>query len=297
MAKAANRQDVSRSSAPLFFSASTAVSFADVNVHETLHEGLASSVFRVSSSGFTFAMKTIAVPYENAAQRQEMIDAIFLAENLAVHRHVVEHLGHDLRDFRCYRQYMVLYTGSLMTLLNLTPTLGVSMIVDIALQVARGLEHIHQCNIIHRDVKCENVMLETDRGGNENSVPVRVFKLGDFLECCTATKTGIQRRANVGTPGFMAPEVYSERELSRVYDQQCDVWSFGMLLYQLLMREFPPADVSVSGLRPMLTCAFPRAAMKFFVDLFNGCTEREPGPRNKISVIVQLLNSFDQRFE
>jgi serine/threonine protein kinase len=275
----------------LYLSAPIEVSFGDVNVHETLYEGLASSVFRVSVAGFAMAMKTIVVPYENPAQSQELIKAILLAESLGVNRNVVRHLGHDMRDPRTYRQFMTLYSATLMKLLNsTTQPLPTPTIVDIACQTARGLAYVHQHKILHRDVKCENILIGTERA-NENASPTDVYKLGDLLECCRETRSGAYR-ANVGTPGFMAPEVYSETESVRPYNQMCDVWSFGMVLYQLLTREFPPPEVSGTGVRPPLPDTVSLQTTRLFVGLYNSCTETDPSWRNSMHTAVTFLESL-----
>ncbi|XP_043928601.1 rhodopsin kinase GRK1-like [Protopterus annectens] len=87
-------------------------------------------------------------------------------------------------------------------------------------QIICGLEHLHQNNIIYRDLKPENVLLDND--GN-----VRISDLGlatELQEGQTMTK------GYAGTPGFMAPELLKGRE----YDYSVDYFSLGVTLYEMI---------------------------------------------------------------
>jgi serine/threonine protein kinase len=287
---AARQQNVVRWFTSVFVTAPLTVNFTNVQVHEVLHEGLASSVCRASVGGLVMAMKTIVVPHDNARQHKEMINAILIAESLSVHDNIVRHLGHDMRTFDCCRQFMSFYTGTLMALLASTPTLTVLQLADIAVQVARGMAFVHANGIIHRDLKCENVMIETVRI-DENAEPQQVYKLGDLLECCTVTDH-CAHRANVGTLGFMAPEVFSKSVNECVYTQACDVWSFGMLLYQLMTRQFPPPEATQTGDRPRLPVAIDVAPQLLpFSVLYEKCTEQAASERLPATSVVNFLQA------
>lgn len=97
--------------------------------------------------------------------------------------------------------------------------------VRIALQVARALEHIHSLDILHRDVKPDNVHLD----------PSGRAKLMDFgiakTQQVSLTRTGF----TLGTPHYMAPEMLTGQQPTR----QVDVYSFGILLFELLCGKKP----------------------------------------------------------
>jgi serine/threonine protein kinase/tetratricopeptide (TPR) repeat protein len=93
-------------------------------------------------------------------------------------------------------------------------------------QVARGLKAAHDKNIVHRDIKSENIML--DAAGN--------LKIMDFGLAKLRTGAGITRTGtSLGTLSYMSPE---QAEGSSA-DQRSDIWSLGVVLYELLTGELP----------------------------------------------------------
>ncbi len=105
----------------------------------------------------------------------------------------------------------------------------------ICLQILQGLEYIHQNNIIHRDIKLENIFIRKNgKGGNY------VCKIGDFG---LARPIGDEETAitNCGTEIYMAPEILSGQS----YGKQADIWSLGVLFYYLLFGNFPFKGINI----------------------------------------------------
>ncbi|TSM28150.1 G protein-coupled receptor kinase 5 [Bagarius yarrelli] len=93
-----------------------------------------------------------------------------------------------------------------------------------AAQVLCGLYHLHQNNVIYRDLKPENILLD-DNGH------IRISDLGLSI----IIKEGELVRGRVGTAGYMAPEVIS----NRYYDNSVDWWGLGCLIYEMTAAALP----------------------------------------------------------
>ncbi|HVV81971.1 MAG TPA: serine/threonine-protein kinase, partial [Kofleriaceae bacterium] len=104
--------------------------------------------------------------------------------------------------------------------------------VRIARQIASALECAHNANIVHLDLKCDNIFL-TDKDGVQDHVKVLDFGIARFLEV-DLSKT--QRYLVAGTPDYMAPEQITEPE---TVDKRADIYALGVLLYEMLTARRP----------------------------------------------------------
>ena len=121
--------------------------------------------------------------------------------------------------------------GSLHGLLKKQPTRRLTEDVAKRLfkQICEGLKYLHERQVIHRDIKLENILLE---GDNEDALTVKIIDFG----FSTVVSPGKKIRVFCGTPSYMAPEIVNKTEN---IDTHTDVWAAGVVLFAMLAGSFP----------------------------------------------------------
>lgn len=95
-------------------------------------------------------------------------------------------------------------------------------------QVLCAVNYAHKNGIVHRDIKMENIMFIDDNSENLN------LKLIDFGLSINLNKVGTKMNDRVGTLLYVSPEV-----LEGNYNEKCDIWSCGVMLYAMILGIFP----------------------------------------------------------
>ncbi len=104
--------------------------------------------------------------------------------------------------------------------------LKINEAIDVAIQIATGLEKAHKKGIVHRDIKPANIFITDD-----NVVKLLDFGLAKLSGQTKLTKNG----STLGTVAYMSPE----QAQSGAVDQRTDIWSFGVVLYEMLTGSLP----------------------------------------------------------
>ena len=102
-----------------------------------------------------------------------------------------------------------------------------------ALQILAALKYLHAHRVLHRDLKLGNLFL---------SAGMQV-KLGDFGLATKLDFEGERKRTVCGTPNYIAPEIIDNTSTSNGHSYEVDIWSFGVIVYTLLIGR-PPFETS-----------------------------------------------------
>lgn len=201
---------------------------ARYRLHEVLGQGGMGTVYRSTDTvtGQTVAVK--ALKPDLFGRDPEMIER-FIREGDALrrlnHPNIVAMLDAAGDENTHYLVMEYVGGGSLADLLQKESRLPLAQLVQIALDLSDALTRAHRLNIIHRDIKPANVLIAAD--GTPRLTDFGVARIGNS----DITQTG----AVVGTLGYLAPEAFEAQPL----DARSDIWSFGVMLFEMLAGHRP----------------------------------------------------------
>lgn len=202
---------------------------------------------RDTASGNQVAIKVL--PTDAVADDPELLERLKReseALRLLNHPNIVKMLDvvEETDNYSIILEYVE--GGSLADVLREHPKLPLQTVLKIALELADALARAHHVKIIHRDIKPANILLAND------STP----RLTDFgLARMEKQQDNMTRSGTmVGSVAYLSPEAIR----SEPYDSRADIWSFGVVLYEMLAGHHPfEAETTAATLAKILTSSVP----------------------------------------
>lgn len=170
--------------------------------------------------------------------------------------------------------------------------LKMESVLDIALQIADGLREAHDEGVVHRDIKSSNILL-TKKG----QVKIMDFGLARPLKEDQITETA----TIMGTVAYMSPEQASGES----FDHRTDIWSFGVVLYEMLSGQLPFGGehqqlilYSILNKNPQPIAELPYPVPIELERIIQKCLEKDPSERYQRSGdLVENLSSLKKETE
>ncbi|XP_042413886.1 serine/threonine-protein kinase STY46-like isoform X5 [Zingiber officinale] len=251
---------------------------------EKIASGSCGDLYRGSYLGQDVAIKIIRSNLLNDSLLQEFQQEVFILKNVQ-HENVVRFVGACTKPPQLCIVTEYMQGGNLYDYLHKQHNiLELSMLLKISIDVCKGMEYLHNNNIVHRDLKTANLLIDSNF----------VVKVADFGVARIQNQGGVMT-AETGTYRWMAPEVINHLP----YDEKADVFSFGIVLWELTTSKIPyenmtPLQAALAvrqGHRPEI----PETTHPRLSDLMRRCWEGIPTERPTFSeIVVELEELLEQ---
>ncbi|XP_076926754.1 serine/threonine-protein kinase STY46-like [Bidens hawaiensis] len=233
------------------------------------------------------AIKMLKAEHITTTMQQEFAQEVYIMRKIR-HKNVVQFIGActDPSNLCIVTEFMS--GGSVYDYLHKQKgTFKLPILLKVAIDISRGMNYLHQNNIIHRDLKAANLLMD------ENDV----IKVADFGVARVKAQTGVMT-AETGTYRWMAPEVIEHKP----YDLKADVFSFGVVLWELLTGKLPyeyltPVQAAIGVVQKGLRPTIPKNTQPKLAELLGRCWQKDPSLRPNFSEIIDILKRITTEVE
>ncbi|URE15346.1 Kinase family [Musa troglodytarum] len=225
------------------------------------------------------AIKILKPERVNVDMQREFAQEVFIMRKVR-HKNVVQFIGACTKPPSLCIVTEFMSGGSVYDFLHKQKgVFKLPALLRVAIDVSKGMNYLHQNNIIHRDLKAANLLMD------ENEV----VKVADFGVARVKVESGVMT-AETGTYRWMAPEVIEHKP----YDHKADVFSFAIVMWELLTAKLPyeyltPLQAAVGVVQKGLRPTIPKNAHPKLAELLEKCWQQDPAVRPDFSEILETL--------
>ncbi|XP_035896118.1 mitogen-activated protein kinase kinase kinase 11-like isoform X1 [Anopheles stephensi] len=264
------------------------IQFHELELKEVIGVGGFSKVHRAYLNGEEVAVKASRQEEEFEVARQNVLQEAKLFWSLK-HPNIVSLKGVCL-DPKNLCLVMEFARGGSLNKILAGRKIPPNVLVDWAIQIARGMKYLHceaPISVIHRDLKSSNVLIsESNQNGHLHNKTLKITDFGLAREAYRTT-----RMSAAGTFAWMPPEVIK----SGTYSKASDVWSYGVLLWELLTGETPykgfdSLSVAYGVAVNTLALPIPKTCPESWGKLMKSCWEIDPHRRPSFKEIEKDLD-------
>jgi tRNA A-37 threonylcarbamoyl transferase component Bud32 len=265
------------------------INFDEIKILDKIGEGGFGAVYAGMWDGKLVAIKKFHIKekYSVKSTLNKYIKEIITIANLR-HPNIVLYMGASLNKNDCYMISEYITKGSLFDHLHGNKqTLSETEQISIAYEIAVAIKYLHSRKILHCDLKSSNILLD------ENFK----VKIGDFgLSKLVSLLNESENKGRIGTPHWMAPEVMNKG----TYLEASDVFSYGMILWEIISGEIPyygmtPSQIigHVADFKKIVEP--PLHSNSSLRKLVKNCLLYEPNKRPTFNQIIKFLENALQK--
>lgn len=262
------------------------ISEAQLSFMEKIASGAFGVLYRGTYCGQEVAIKVLKTGEKTSQEEvyREFSQELSILRKVR-HRNIVQLIGAMTKPPRLCLVTEFMKGGSVLQFLHKHAPLKLTQLIKLSSGVALGMDYLHKVNVIHRDLKTANLLMD------ENEV----VKVADFGVARVKTMDGSSMTAETGTYRWMAPEVISHQH----YNHKCDVFSYGILLWELVSGGdipypgYTPLQAAVGVVQRGLRPTIPPSCHPVIAQVMQYCWQPDPNARPEFEQIVELLKHTD----